>query len=207
MHVHHAHSCHTLPYHAMSPAAHGTQVIGDTQSPRPLQNPLLWGNYEVRRVTQLWVMPPHQTLGQLLLKAHHAQLPQLCLPNCSACCFPAEHTQTRRNTTQGKHAAAAPAPTHPPTFHTAPPHTSQVVYTSTRRAPSERGQPSGGRFRGTLGRTLFRTTGLFQSVLEPGIVTNKVGLGPAPGVGGVAAVRLPEVWRTAAVGGPHGACF
>jgi hypothetical protein len=40
-----------------------------------------------------------------------------------------------------------------------------VAYTSTSRAPSERGQPAGGRFRGRIGRALFRTTGVFQSVL------------------------------------------
>lgn len=33
---------------------------------------------------------------------------------------------------------------------------------------------AGGRFRGRIGRTLFQTTGLFQSVLEPDIATNKV---------------------------------
>lgn len=40
-----------------------------------------------------------------------------------------------------------------------------VAYTSTSRAQQERGQPAGGRFRGRLGRALFRTTGVFQSVL------------------------------------------
>jgi hypothetical protein len=33
---------------------------------------------------------------------------------------------------------------------------------------------AGGRFRGRIGRTLFQTAGLFQSVLEPDIATNKV---------------------------------
>ena len=33
---------------------------------------------------------------------------------------------------------------------------------------------SGGRFRSRMGRSLFQTTGLYQSVLKPGIVTNKV---------------------------------
>jgi hypothetical protein len=36
------------------------------------------------------------------------------------------------------------------------------------------GQPAGGRFRGGLGKLLFRTTCLAQSVLQPDIVTNKV---------------------------------
>eukprot|EP00195_Chlamydomonas_chlamydogama_P009774 CAMPEP_0202902494 /NCGR_PEP_ID=MMETSP1392-20130828/16886_1 /ASSEMBLY_ACC=CAM_ASM_000868 /TAXON_ID=225041 /ORGANISM="Chlamydomonas chlamydogama, Strain SAG 11-48b" /LENGTH=213 /DNA_ID=CAMNT_0049589267 /DNA_START=322 /DNA_END=959 /DNA_ORIENTATION=+ len=72
-----------------------------------------------------------------------------------------------------------------------------VVYTSTRRAPSERGQPSGGRFRGKVGRALFRTAGLFQSVLpgEPApIVTNKVGFkifGVLPGAVGLRGVVEP----------------
>jgi hypothetical protein len=33
---------------------------------------------------------------------------------------------------------------------------------------------AGGRFRGRIGRLLFRTTGVFQSVLQPDIATNKV---------------------------------
>jgi hypothetical protein len=33
---------------------------------------------------------------------------------------------------------------------------------------------AGGRFRGSIGRALFRTTGVYQSVLEPDIATNKV---------------------------------
>jgi len=41
----------------------------------------------------------------------------------------------------------------------------EVAYTSPSRAPGERGQPAGGRFRGRVGRLLFRTTGVFQSVL------------------------------------------
>ncbi len=38
------------------------------------------------------------------------------------------------------------------------------------------GQPAGGRFRTGLGRLLFQTKGLFQSVLQPDIVVNKVDL-------------------------------
>jgi hypothetical protein len=38
------------------------------------------------------------------------------------------------------------------------------------------GQPAGGRFRTGLGSLLFKTTGLFQSVLEGGVVINKVAL-------------------------------
>ena len=34
---------------------------------------------------------------------------------------------------------------------------------------------AGGRFRSSLGRALFQTAGLFQSVLQPDIATNKVG--------------------------------
>jgi hypothetical protein len=38
------------------------------------------------------------------------------------------------------------------------------------------GQPAGGRFRTGIGALLFRTTGLFQSVLAPDVVINKVAL-------------------------------
>lgn len=69
-----------------------------------------------------------------------------------------------------------------------------VAYTSTRRTPSEQGQPAGGRFRGTVGRALFRTAGLFQSVMQPDIATNKVQfnlLGCIPGFVGLRGkVRL-----------------
>ncbi|GLI58830.1 hypothetical protein VaNZ11_000594 [Volvox africanus] len=70
------------------------EALGTTQQPRPLDNPLLWGNYN-------------------------------------------------------------------------------VAYTSVGRS-QERGEPAGGRFRGRIGRALFRTAGLFQSVLKPDIATNKV---------------------------------
>lgn len=43
-------------------------------------------------------------------------------------------------------------------------------------------QPAGGRFRGGLGKLLFHTTLLAQSVLQPALVTNKVG-GRASGRG------------------------
>ena len=53
----------------------------------------------------------------------------------------------------------------------------EVAYTSTQRAGTQNGQPSGGRFRGAIGRMLFQTTGLFQSIL-PGdsapVAVNKV---------------------------------
>lgn len=35
------------------------------------------------------------------------------------------------------------------------------------------GQPAGGRFRGGLGKLIFKTTLLAQSVLKPDLVTNK----------------------------------
>ncbi|KAK9841011.1 hypothetical protein WJX81_005276 [Elliptochloris bilobata] len=41
-------------------------------------------------------------------------------------------------------------------------------------APRQDGKPAGGRFRTRWGRALFNTTGLFQSVLEPDLATNKV---------------------------------
>lgn len=47
-----------------------------------------------------------------------------------------------------------------------------VAYVSA--GPGQSGQPAGGRFRGGLGKLLFRTTFLGQSVLQPDIVTNKV---------------------------------
>ncbi|KAL4425751.1 hypothetical protein ABPG75_009767 [Micractinium tetrahymenae] len=59
------------------------------------------------------------------------------------------------------------------------------------------GQPAGGRFRGGLGKLLFRTTLLAQSVLQPDVVTNKVAfrlLGVVPGSVGLrgAFVSCPD---------------
>ncbi|KXZ55844.1 hypothetical protein GPECTOR_2g1395 [Gonium pectorale] len=48
-----------------------------------------------------------------------------------------------------------------------------VAYTSVGRS-GQQGEPAGGRFRGRIGRALFRTAGLFQSVLKPDLATNKV---------------------------------
>ena len=56
-----------------------------------------------------------------------------------------------------------------------PPPALQVAYVSTGN--KQAGQPAGGRFRGGLGKLLFRTTLLAQSVLQPDLVTNKVGGG------------------------------
>lgn len=54
----------------------------------------------------------------------------------------------------------------------------EVRYTSVARASAaqQRGEPAGGRFRSKLGRLLFQTTGVFQSVLQldPPVATNKV---------------------------------
>ncbi|KAF8069498.1 PAP8 [Scenedesmus sp. PABB004] len=77
-----------------------------------------------------------------------------------------------------------------------------VAYTSTSRAPAERGQPAGGRFRGALGRALFRTTGVFQSVLAPDVAVNKVGFrlfGLLPGSVGLRGRLVPV-----AAGEAHG---
>jgi len=38
------------------------------------------------------------------------------------------------------------------------------------------GEPAGGRFRTGVGKFLFRTTGLYQSVLKPNVVVNKIDL-------------------------------
>ena len=70
---------------------------------------------------------------------------------------------------------------------------------------------SGGRFRGTLGRTLFQTTGLFQSVLKPGVVTNKVRLWghTAWGTPVLCSVTLLGVWVLEALlwwSGSHRVC-
>ncbi|KAG7667658.1 hypothetical protein Ndes2526B_g01958 [Nannochloris sp. 'desiccata'] len=47
-----------------------------------------------------------------------------------------------------------------------------VAYTSQGNAQS--GAPAGGRFRSGIGKILFRTTRLCQSVLQPDLVTNKI---------------------------------
>ncbi|GLC43911.1 hypothetical protein PLESTB_000922200 [Pleodorina starrii] len=69
-----------------------------------------------------------------------------------------------------------------------------VAYTSVGRS-QERGEPAGGRFRGRIGRALFRTAGLFQSVLQPDIATNKVEFrlfGFLPGHVGLRGRVLPQ---------------
>jgi hypothetical protein len=53
---------------------------------------------------------------------------------------------------------------------------------------------AGGRFRGKVGRSLFRTAGLYQSVIAPDIVTNKIEfrlLGLIPGSVGLRGKVLP----------------
>ncbi|PNW74967.1 hypothetical protein CHLRE_12g502250v5 [Chlamydomonas reinhardtii] len=69
-----------------------------------------------------------------------------------------------------------------------------VAYTSVGRS-QERGEPAGGRFRGKIGRALFRTAGLFQSVLQPDIATNKVEFklfGMLPGFVGLRGRVVPQ---------------
>ncbi|WIA10095.1 hypothetical protein OEZ85_010302 [Tetradesmus obliquus] len=75
-----------------------------------------------------------------------------------------------------------------------------VAYTSS--GDDQRGQPAGGRFRGRLGRLLFQTTGVFQSVLQPDIATNKVTFklfGVLPGAVGLRGTVVPVQ-----AGQPHG---
>lgn len=70
-----------------------------------------------------------------------------------------------------------------------------VAYVSA--GPKQYGQPVGGRFRGTFGKLLFRTTFLGQSVLQPNIVTNKVRRGwEGPDCGAV-ALSWPAAMRAA----------
>ena len=47
-----------------------------------------------------------------------------------------------------------------------------VAYVSAGK--SQYGQPAGGRFRSSLGKFIFQTTDLCQSVLRPDVVVNKV---------------------------------
>ena len=47
-----------------------------------------------------------------------------------------------------------------------------VAYTSP--GPKQNGAPAGGRFRGKLGRLLFRTEGLYQAILKPNLAKNLV---------------------------------
>ncbi|KAG2491387.1 hypothetical protein HYH03_010178 [Edaphochlamys debaryana] len=68
-----------------------------------------------------------------------------------------------------------------------------VAYTSSGKG--QYGEPAGGRFRGRVGKALFRTAGLFQSVLQPDIATNKVEFklfGFIPGFVGLRGKVLPE---------------
>ncbi|CAG9462155.1 unnamed protein product [Pedinophyceae sp. YPF-701] len=75
----------------------------------------------------------------------------------------------------------------------------EVAYTSA--GPAQNGAPAGGRFRGPLGRLLFRTRGLYQSVFEPSdpsdppTAVNKVEfslLGFLPGWAGLRGKVEPE---------------
>jgi len=47
-----------------------------------------------------------------------------------------------------------------------------VAYSSP--GPKQKGAPAGGRFRGKMGRLLFRTTGLYQMILRPNLAKNLV---------------------------------
>jgi len=72
----------------------------------------------------------------------------------------------------------------------------EVRYTSIARAAAaqQRGQPAGGRFRSRMGRLLFQTTGVFQSVLQPDVATNKVAFkmfGVLPGYVGLRGRLAP----------------
>lgn len=51
----------------------------------------------------------------------------------------------------------------------------QVSYVSTAQATKQKGQPAGGRFRGRIGRSIFRLNELCQSSISPDIITNKLG--------------------------------
>jgi hypothetical protein len=47
-----------------------------------------------------------------------------------------------------------------------------VAYSSP--GPDQKGAPAGGKFRGPLGRFIFRTTGLYQAILKPDLAKNLV---------------------------------
>ena len=101
-------------------------------------------------------------------------------------------------------------PTNPPSLQELRPLADPLVFGNYNVAyvsagSRQGGQPAGGRFRGGLGKLLFRTTCLAQSVLQPDIVTNKVlgwvgvdgwlcwvGMGVGVGVG--ACSKRSGVW-------------
>lgn len=70
----------------------------------------------------------------------------------------------------------------------------RVAYTSPSRKQARQGAPAGGRFRGRLGRLLFRPRGLFQHVFAPNIVVNLVAFklfGLLPGAVGLYGKLTP----------------
>lgn len=68
--------------------------------------------------------------------------------------------------------------------------------------PDQNGAPAGGRFRGRLGRFLFRTTGLYQAILRPNLAKNLVTFmlfGLIPGSIGLAGTFVKVSSRTVKV--------
>ena len=118
------------------------------QEQRPLEDPLVFGNYNVAYVRcslALWGGCPPVLQGRLMA--------------CSLagrCCARLQALQ--QLTALFWH---CPLLAHP---------CAAQVSTGNKQA----GQPAGGRFRGGLGKLLFRTTLLAQSVLRPDLVTNLV---------------------------------
>lgn len=70
----------------------------------------------------------------------------------------------------------------------------EVAYTSSSGDQNRRGAPAGGRFRGRVGRLLFRSRGLYQHLYGPNVVVNLVAfrlLGLIPGAVGLYGKLTP----------------
>uniref|UniRef100_A0A7S2Y058 Plastid lipid-associated protein/fibrillin conserved domain-containing protein n=1 Tax=Fibrocapsa japonica TaxID=94617 RepID=A0A7S2Y058_9STRA len=75
-----------------------------------------------------------------------------------------------------------------------------VAYVSTGKAPSQKGNPAGGGFRGKIGRKFFQTTAVFQHLVAPNQVINMVQfkmLGRFPGcttlMGTFEKINVPDL--------------
>jgi hypothetical protein len=127
------------------------EAVGAQQQPRPLDNALLWGNYNVA----------YTSIGRSQEGGQREALPASQAPSNSC-----THDHT------------------PWLARLCPWYAPGVTHASLPCPLAA----AGGRFRGNVGRALFQTAGLYQSVLQPDepLATNKV---TAAGVLGTALAR------------------